>query len=287
MRQRLSLVAPALLCSVVTVLLAGAGPVLAGAHAGAGGKPKPIPTPDAFYEHTGFEGREQVLTDAVVKAVREAKPNNGETLNFTPDQQRMLGLAVAKAIKTISNDTPYQHEMNDALVKAHLTNIQFAKDNGLLKEMIDHEVKTQSFMIQLGAFTDLSSVPPIPSESDVYQPARLQRVGFSGSLVFHNQRRGIALGLIGVLARGDAQAVDFSALPATSDPLFYRTAAEGRTIYLSITGATQLIQDLTNAASERIREEEAPPSEGGEERPNLFTNVDLRPRRPAPSSVGP
>jgi hypothetical protein len=111
------------------------------------GKPKIPPTPDAFYEHTGFEGREQVLTDAIVKAIREAKPNEGETLNFTPDQQRMLGLAVARAIKTISNDTPYQHEMNDALVKAHLTNIQFGKDQGLLKEMTDHEVKTQTFML--------------------------------------------------------------------------------------------------------------------------------------------
>ena len=111
------------------------------------GKPKTPPTPDAFYEHTGFEGREQVLTDAVVKAVREARPNNGETLNFNPEQQRMLGLAVAKAIKTISNDTPYQHEMNDALIKAQLTTIQFAKDHGMLKELVDHEVKTQSFMI--------------------------------------------------------------------------------------------------------------------------------------------
>jgi len=150
MRRHLSPFTPTLLYSaavLLTGLLAGTGTVLAGAHTGAGGKPKAPPTPDAFYEHTGFEGREQVLTDAITKAVREAKPNNGETLNFTPDQQRMLGLAVAKAIKTISNDTPYQHEMNDALVKAHLTNIQFAKDNGLLEEMIDHEVKTQSFMI--------------------------------------------------------------------------------------------------------------------------------------------
>jgi len=32
--------------------------------------------------------------------------------------------------------------------KAHLTNIQFAKDQGLLKEMCDTEVKTQTFMIQ-------------------------------------------------------------------------------------------------------------------------------------------
>ena len=110
-------------------------------------KPRTPPAPDAFYEHTGFEGREQALTEAIVKAVRDAGPRDGETLNFTPAQQSMLGLAVAKAIKTISNDTPYQHEMNDALVKAQLTNIQFAKDNGILDELISHEAKTQSFMI--------------------------------------------------------------------------------------------------------------------------------------------
>jgi len=117
------------------------------ASAVAADKPRTPPAPDAFYEHTGFEGREQALTDAIVKAVRDAGPRNGETLNFTPAQQGMLGLAVAKAIKTISNDTPYQHEMNDALVKAQLTTIQFAKDNGLLDKLISHEAKTQAFMI--------------------------------------------------------------------------------------------------------------------------------------------
>jgi hypothetical protein len=128
-----------------TVLLTAS--VLAADGGPNSGKPKTPPTPEAFYEHTGFEGREQVLTEAVTKAIREAKPNAGETLNFNPEQQQMLGLAVAKAIKTISNDTPYQHEMNDALVKALLTNLQFAKDNGMVKELIDHEVKTQSFML--------------------------------------------------------------------------------------------------------------------------------------------
>ncbi|MEO7387617.1 MAG: hypothetical protein ABIX37_11825 [Gammaproteobacteria bacterium] len=144
MPQNLSSLATTLLCSA-TVFVAGTASTLAAD--GAGGKPKAPPAPEAFYEHTGFEGREQVLTDAIVKAVREAKPSNGETLDFTPDQQRQLGLAVAKAIKTISDDWPYQHEMNDALIKAHLTNIQFAKDHGLMTAMIDHDVKTQSPMI--------------------------------------------------------------------------------------------------------------------------------------------
>lgn len=111
------------------------------------GKPKVIPTPSAFYEHTGFDGREAELGAAIVEAIRKAGPENGEGLNFNPAQTEMLGLAVAKAIKTISNDTPYQHEMNDALVKAHLTALQFAKDNNLVPQMIEHEVKTQLPMI--------------------------------------------------------------------------------------------------------------------------------------------
>lgn len=127
------------LCLVATGAMAADAP--------GAGKPKTPPAPEAFYEHTGFEGREQALTDAVVEAVREAQPKNGETLNFTPEQQRMLGLAVAKAIKTISNDTPYQHETNDALIKAHLTTIQFAKDTGVLNELIEHEARTQMPMI--------------------------------------------------------------------------------------------------------------------------------------------
>jgi hypothetical protein len=82
-----------------------------------------------------------------MEAVRKAGPKNGEGSDFTPAQVEMLGLAVGKAIKTISNNGVYQHEMNDALVKALLTNLQFAKDRGLLEEIIDHEVKTQTPML--------------------------------------------------------------------------------------------------------------------------------------------
>jgi hypothetical protein len=124
-----------------------AAPAIAADRPAGAGKPKAIPTPSAFYEHTGFDGREAQLGAAVVEAIRTAKPENGEGLNFNPAQTEMLGLAVAKAIKTISNDTPYQHEMNDALVKAHLTAIQFAKDNNMVPQMIEHEVKTQLPMI--------------------------------------------------------------------------------------------------------------------------------------------
>lgn len=131
-----------LLCGLLVAV-----PALAADRPAGAGKPKEIPTPSAFYEHTGFDGREAELGAAVVEAIRRTKPENGEGLNFNAAQTGMLGLAVAKAIKTLSNDTPYQHEMNDALVKAHLTALQFAKDNNMVPQMIEHEVKTQLPMI--------------------------------------------------------------------------------------------------------------------------------------------
>ena len=133
-----------LFTNLIATCLMAANPVPASPS---GGPAKSPPAPEDFYQHSGFEGREQVLSDAILQTLRTAGPTSGEGLNFTPDQQRMLGAAVARAIKTISVNAPYQHETNDALVKAHLTNLQFAKDQGLLSAMIDHEVKTQSPMI--------------------------------------------------------------------------------------------------------------------------------------------
>lgn len=108
---------------------------------------KAPPEPESFYEKSGFEGRTDELSKAVMEAIRKAGPANGEALDFTPEQQRMLGTAVARAIKTIRNDSPYQHEMNDALVKAELTKLQFALDNDLLDEAIEHEARTQTPML--------------------------------------------------------------------------------------------------------------------------------------------
>jgi hypothetical protein len=164
-----------------TLIVAAAGLCLsttafAGAHVDSSGKPKPPPTPSAFYEHTGFDGREAELGAAVVEAIRKAKPENGEGLNFSPAQTQMLGLAVGKAIKTISNDTPYQHEMNDALVKAQLTALQFAKDNNMLPQMVEHDVKTQApmisrvaKMIQMGGSPELAIIALTERTACFYQ----------------------------------------------------------------------------------------------------------------------
>lgn len=55
-----------------------------------------------------------------------------------------IGKAVQLALKTMANSAGYQHEMNDALVKAHLEAMQFAKDMGLMAEYVAHDVKTMS-----------------------------------------------------------------------------------------------------------------------------------------------
>lgn len=50
--------------------------------------------------------------------------------------------------KTLNHSSrAYNHEINDALVKMTLGHIQFVKDNGLLEEAIDEEIRVQSPML--------------------------------------------------------------------------------------------------------------------------------------------
>lgn len=60
----------------------------------------------------------------------------------------MLGQAVSLAIRTLKDSMPYQHEMNDALVKMHLNSVQFAKNKGLIREYVRHDVNTMMPMLQ-------------------------------------------------------------------------------------------------------------------------------------------
>ncbi len=53
-----------------------------------------------------------------------------------------LGKAMSLAIKTLADTFPYAHEMNDALVKAHLVAIQFAKNHGMMAQLVEHDVQT-------------------------------------------------------------------------------------------------------------------------------------------------
>lgn len=57
-------------------------------------------------------------------------------------REKELGLALGVVLKTMHEDESYVHELNDALVKALLSQMQFAKNSGMLDELIAHEVET-------------------------------------------------------------------------------------------------------------------------------------------------
>ena len=63
-------------------------------------------------------------------------------------REEVLGQAVALAIRTLKDSMPYQHEMNDALVKMHLNSVQFAKNKGLSKQYVEHVVQTMRPMLE-------------------------------------------------------------------------------------------------------------------------------------------
>ena len=63
-------------------------------------------------------------------------------------RERELGLIMNMFYKTLEDNDSYQHEVNDALVKHHLTSMQFAKDQNLVKEAVQHEIDTETPMLK-------------------------------------------------------------------------------------------------------------------------------------------
>lgn len=95
---------------------------------------------------SGFEDREEVLGKAVAEAIRSVGKPGVKDHDFS-GRERELGHGVATVIRTLNTDSPYQHENNDALVKMTLNYIQFAKDSGLLAQMLEHELATEKPML--------------------------------------------------------------------------------------------------------------------------------------------
>ena len=63
-------------------------------------------------------------------------------------REEALGRAMSTVLKTMQATEPYPHELNDALVKALLNQMQFAKDRGLMSELIDHDRKVLLPLLQ-------------------------------------------------------------------------------------------------------------------------------------------
>ena len=58
-----------------------------------------------------------------------------------------LAKGMQSLVKTMKIKIPYPHDTNDALLKAHLNAIQFAKDNGLLQAYVEHDYKTMKLLL--------------------------------------------------------------------------------------------------------------------------------------------
>ncbi len=57
-------------------------------------------------------------------------------------REEELGRSISTVLKTLKNVRPYKHEINDGLIKSWLISIQFAKNNNMLKQLVEHDIKT-------------------------------------------------------------------------------------------------------------------------------------------------
>jgi len=170
--------------AVSVMLISSALPcaALAGAHAGPGAM-----EPDTFAHRSGFKGHEEALGSAVAAAILEVSPGDEPAHDFS-GRERELGVAVESLIKALNNRKPYQHEQNDALIKAKLTELQFVKENGMLEQWLAHEVDTQRPMIErVGRMIDRTG------EYDLGLIALTERTACFYQLVIDYERDGDAI----------------------------------------------------------------------------------------------
>ncbi len=85
-----------------------------------------------------------VFTGAVLAEEKAAKPGFDKKDHFAVFEGREAELAqsIAIVMKTFESRAPYDHQINDALVKFTLTSLQFAKNNDMVEEFVEHEVNT-------------------------------------------------------------------------------------------------------------------------------------------------
>ena len=68
------------------------------------------------------------------------KKFDGATSGYEGREDR-LGRSMAVVLKSLNATEPYQHDINDALVKMILTTLQFAKNNDMIDELIASDVE--------------------------------------------------------------------------------------------------------------------------------------------------
>ncbi len=78
------------------------------------------------------------------KPKKSSVVDNYKTLSGFEGREEELGKSINVVLRTLSNHAGYAHEVNDALVKAHLMAMQFAKDNEMMEQYVAHDVKTMA-----------------------------------------------------------------------------------------------------------------------------------------------
>lgn len=87
----------------------------------------------------------QVGTQAPAAAsVKDGRPSHWreQVEGGFEGREALLGQAMNMVIKTLNQKLPYQHHVNDGFIKAHLTALQFVKNQDLWDQYVAHDVET-------------------------------------------------------------------------------------------------------------------------------------------------
>ena len=95
------------------------------------------------------------------------KPENLAPPTGMEGREEDLAKAMQMLVKTIKIQQPYPHDTNDALLKAHLNAIQFAKNQGLLEELVAHDSATmQPILSRTKAMREKTGHKELPQSFD-------------------------------------------------------------------------------------------------------------------------
>ncbi len=142
---------------VVVASAALATGAFAGAHkSGEMDMDKMMAKMKALGQYSGLEGEEQALGEAVAAAIASQGAAGDERYNFE-GREEDLGRAVSNVVKTMNHNDSYQHLQNDALVKMTLGHIQFAKDNDMMAQAVEQDLRvTYPMMSRVGKMIEMT-----------------------------------------------------------------------------------------------------------------------------------
>ena len=93
-----------------------------------------------------------VLILMPIESIDAGGHNEGKKLTAASSgfegREEMLGRAMSVVLKSLNETKPYQHDINDALIKMILTTIQSAKNNNMIDELIENEVQVTLPMLE-------------------------------------------------------------------------------------------------------------------------------------------